>query len=427
MRKYLIALFLCLTAWTGADAVTTIDECVALATENYPLVRKHDLLSATCAVELSDINRGWLPRIGVYGQGTAQNAVPSFPEALSGIMEQMGYGPRGLGKLQYQAGIDISQTIWDGGTSRARHEAERARNEVQQRSLDVELYAVRQRVEDLYFAILLTEEQIAQSLNTIALLESNLGRLRSMLANGTATQSDVDMVEAQALQTSQNITRARSAVSGYRRVLGLFTGKDLDDENLVVPSADIPLATTSARPEIELFRSREASSRATERLGDTSLMPKISLFGKAYYGYPGYDYFKSMMNRDLSLNLMAGVKVSWQIDSFYTRANTRRRTMIADMETDADRETFLFNSRMQTASINETIDGLREVIRNDARISELRANVRKAAESQLANGIIDTTALLSKITDENNALLTARLHEIQLIQEIYRLKYNLNQ
>lgn len=101
--------------------------------------------------------------------------------------------------------------------------------------------------------------------------------------------------------------------------------------------------------------------------------------------------------------------------------------MIADMETDADRETFLFNSRMQTASINETIDGLREVIRDDARISELRANVRKAAESQLANGIIDTTALLSKITDENNALLTARLHEIQLIQEIYRLKYNLNQ
>lgn len=63
---------------------------------------------------------------------------------------------------------------------------------------------------------------------------------------------------------------------------------------------------------------------------------------------------------------------------------------------------------------------------DDARIVDLRSNVRKAAESRLRNGVIDATALLVKITDENQARLTAAYHEIQLIQSIYKLKNIIN-
>lgn len=426
MRKEIIILILSIVSPLMATAGLTIEQCVEKACDNYPMVKKYDLLAYTLDIELSDINKGWLPRIGVYGQVTAQNVVPSFPESLSGVLQQMGQPMKGLGKLQYKAGVDVSQTIWDGGVSHARRELRRAGTAAEQSALDVEMYAVRQRVENLYFAILLTEEQIAQNRNTMTLLDATLERLKAMLRNGTAMQSDVDMIEAQSLTVAQGIAQAESALSGYRTVLGMFMGESLQGVELIRPDSVMPSELQSDRPEIRLFDTRIVAADASRRLADTALMPKVGLFAQAYYGYPGFDYFKSMINRDLSFNIMAGVKVSWNIDSFYTKRNVSRRNRLDIAGIMAEKETFLFNSDMQVASQLEKIRGIRDVMKDDSRIMALRANVRKSAESQLQNGIIDTTALLTKITDENQAALTARYHEIQLVQEIYNLKYILN-
>lgn len=426
MRKGIIILILSILSPLLATAGLTIEQCVEKARDNYPMVKKYDLLASTLDIDLSDINKGWLPRIGVYGQVTAQNVVPSFPESLSGVLQQMGQPMKGLGKLQYKAGVDVSQTIWDGGVSHVQRELRRAGTAAEQSALDVEMYAVRQRVENLYFAILLTEEQIAQNRNTMTLLDATLERLKAMLRNGTAMQSDVDMIEAQSLTVAQGIAQAESALSGYRTVLGMFMGESLQGVELIRPDSVMPSELQSDRPEIRLFDTRIVAADASRRLADTALMPKVGLFAQAYYGYPGFDYFKSMINRDLSFNIMAGVKVSWNIDSFYTKRNVSRRNRLDIAGIMAEKETFLFNSDMQVASQLEKIRGIRDVMKDDSRIMALRANVRKSAESQLQNGIIDTTALLTKITDENQAALTARYHEIQLVQEIYNLKYILN-
>lgn len=426
MRKEIIILILSILSPLLATAGLTIEQCVEKARDNYPMVKKYDLLASTLDIDLSDINKGWLPRIGVYGQVTAQNVVPSFPESLSGVLQQMGQPMKGLGKLQYKAGVDVSQTIWDGGVSHAQRELRRAGTAAEQSGLDVEMYAVKQRVENLYFAILLTEEQIAQNRNTMTLLDATLERLKAMLRNGTAMQSDVDMIEAQKLTVMQGIAQAESALSGYRTVLGMFMGESLQGVELIRPDSVMPSELQSDRPEIRLFDTRIVAADASRRLADTALMPKVGLFAQAYYGYPGFDYFKSMINRDLSFNIMAGVKVSWNIDSFYTKRNVSRRNRLDIAGIMAEKETFLFNSDMQVASQLEKIRGIRDVMKDDSRIMALRANVRKSAESQLQNGIIDTTALLTKITDENQAALMARYHEIQLVQEIYNLKYILN-
>lgn len=427
MKRIITTLLISVLSWWMLHAEITIDECVAKAEANYPVVRKYSLLTATQDIELSDINKSWLPGIGMYAQVTAQNVVPSFPETLTGVLEQMGQQMKGLGKVQYKAGVDVAQTIWDGGVASARRELVRRKHDAQKSALDVEIYAVRQRVENLYFSILLVDEQIAQSRVSHDLLMKNLDKLRSMQLHGTAMQSDVDMVEAQALAVAQQIAQAQSAVSGYRKVLGLFIGESIEGEKLLMPTVEMPLGNDSNRPELKLFESQLVANSASRRIDNAALMPKIGLFAGAYYGYPGYDYFKSMMNRDLSFNIMAGVKVSWNIDSFYTKKNRAMRRVADNDNILADRELFVFNQNMQSASQREAINGLRTVIRDDSRIVQLRGNVRKAAESQLDNGVIDTTALLAKISDENVAKLTAKLHEIQLVQEIYKLKYTLNQ
>lgn len=409
-----------------ASSQISIEECVRLAEDNYPLIKKYDLLSATQDVDLSDIDRSWLPRIGLYGQLTGQNVVPSFPRALTGVFEQMGEDVRGLGKFQYKVGADISQTIWDGGVSSVRREIVRSREEVRKAALDVELYAVRERVENIFFAILLTDEQIAQQKLTRDLLLDNLKKIRSMVRNGTALQSDADMMEAQALTVEQSITQALSASKGYRDVLGIFIGRSLDGTVLTKPTVEEPSASLSERPELKLFDDKLKACMLSDRLAATSVMPKVGLFAQAYYGYPGFNYFESMISRNLSFNILAGVKVSWNIDSYYTRKNSARRSVLESREIEADRDIFLFNSGIQTASLRNSIDGIRNMMRDDSKIIALRAGVRRTAESQLENGVIDVNALLTRISDENQARLAAQLHEIQLIREIYKLKYILN-
>lgn len=427
MRQAFITFLLCVISFIPIHAEITIEWCVDKAMAHYPVIKKYCLTRVLTDIELSDINKSWLPRIGLYGQLTAQNSVPSFPESLNEILDKMGRNIKGMDKMQYKAGIDLSQTIWDGGTSSARREAARKQEAVQEASLNVELYQVRQKVENLYFALLLTEEQTALASATHGLLLENLGKLRSMLRNGTAMQADVDMVEAQTLELEQSISLAQSAIKGYRTALGIFTGENLENERLAMPSAEIPLTTESNRPELKLFDRQLEANSASQKLADTSLSPRIGLFTQAYYGYPGFNYFQSMTNRKLSFNLLAGVKVSWNIDAFYTRKNNSLRTSLKAENIAADREIFLFNSNVQSASQTESINGLREVIKADDRIVNLRSNVRKAAESQLENGVIDTTALLTKINDENLARLTAKYHKIQLLQKIYELKYTIDQ
>ncbi len=210
-------------------------------------------------------------------------------------------------------------------------------------------------------------------------------------------------------------------------MLEIFVGASLNDCELEKPSMSIPEPSESKRPELKLFEGKLRLIEAGQRLFDTSIMPKIGFFAQAYYGYPGYDYFKSMMNRDLSFNILAGIKVSWNIDSFYTRKNKSRRNAIETQNIRTDKDVFLFNSDMQSASVMESINGLRRVISKDKEIISLREKVRKSAESQLENGVIDATAFLTKVNDENQAVLTASFHEIELLQEISNLKYILNQ
>lgn len=409
-----------------ARAQVTLEQCVALAQENYPLIKKYDLLNQLKDVNLSDINKSWLPRINLYGQGSIQNDAPAFPESLSNMISQAGMDISGLDKWQYKIGADISQTIWDGGASKSQRKIEHSQDTERQAAMEVQMYAVRKRVEDLFFGILLIEEQAKQTRAMQDLLQENLKKLKSMLKNGTALQSDVDMVEAQYLSTEQQLTQAESTAGSYRKMLEIFVGQSLDGQELAKPDALMPQGLDTDRPELRHFDAQLQAIDAQYANITSSTMPKIGLFAQAYYGYPGLDYFENMIHRDPSFNVLAGIKVSWNIDAFYRKKNDKRKLRLASEEVSVNRDVFLFNTNLEAQSQIDRINELKAVMKEDDRIVELRTNVRKASESQLENGVIDATALLTKLTDEKTARLTASYHEIQLMQSIYQLKHILN-
>ena len=421
----LIVLSLCVNLHGLADV--TLEYCLERAEENYPIIKKFDLVENTTKLNLSEINRGWLPSLGLSAQGSMQNIVPAFPDILSNMLAQNGFQLKGISKLQHKIAAEFNQTIWDGGSSKASREIERASLEESKAALNVELYAIRSHVENLFFAILLIQEQLKQTESTITLLSANLQRLESMVKNGIATQSDADMVEAQYLILKQNVASARSSMEGYRDALSVYIGEGLGDNELRCPDAVMPKYSESARPELTLFDKRIAQNIARGKALDTTVMPRLGFFTQAYYGYPGYNYFESMSNRNNSLNVIAGIKVSWLTDGLYTKKLKHKRLSLNTEMINVDKERFLFNSRLQSIQEEKEINAIRDIMKEDTRIVELRSNVRRSAESQLQNGIIDATALLSKINDENQARLNAAYHKIQLAQNIHKLKNTLNQ
>ncbi|MBD5208964.1 MAG: TolC family protein [Bacteroidales bacterium] len=427
MKQTLTFFLLLLTMAIPGYADVTLDYCLKRAEENYPEIKKYGLLESTSELSLEEINRGWWPRLGLSAQANLQNIVPAFPNILQNMLAQNGFELKGMGKLQYKVAAELNQTIWDGGASKAQRAIERASLAESKAALDVELYAIRSQVENIYFGILLIQEQMKQTESTLELLSSNLQKLESMVRNGTAMQSDADMIEAQCLTLNQSIAEARNAMKGYRDVLSVYIGEELGEQTLICPEAEMPQSTESERPELKLFDKRIENNMAHMKAIDTSVMPHIGFFTQAYYGYPGYNYFESMTNRKLSFNIMAGVRLSWNVESLYTKDSKRRKLMLSSDMITADKEKFLFNSRIRSARENSEIEAIRDVIKEDSRIVELRQSVRRSAESQLQNGIIDATALLSKINDENQAKLNSAYHNIQLIQNIYKLKNTLNQ
>ena len=427
MKQTLTFFLLLLTMAIPGYADVTLDYCLQRAEENYPEIKKYGLLESTSELNLEEINRGWWPRLGLSAQANLQNIVPAFPGILQNMLAQNGFELKGMGKLQYKVAAELNQTIWDGGASKAQRAIERASLAESKAALDVELYAIRSQVENIYFGILLIQEQMKQTESTIELLFANLQRLESMVRNGTAMQSDADMIEAQWLTLKQSMADARNAMKGYRDVLSVYIGEEIGEQILICPEAEMPQSAESERPELILFDKRVENNMAHMKAIDTSVMPHIGFFTQAYYGYPGYNYFESMTNRNLSFNIMAGVRLNWNVESLYTKDSKRRKLMLSSDMINADKEKFLFNSRIQSARENSEIEAIRDVIKEDSRIVELRQNVRRSAESQLKNGIIDATALLSKINDENQAKLNSAYHNIQLIQNIYKLKNTLNQ
>ncbi len=421
----LFAILVC-SGVAGALPRVTLQECLDSAAVNYPLIRKYRLMSESSALSLQEINSGWLPRVSLTAQSTWQNAVPEFPAKLTSMMSQMGGELKGIPHWQYRAGVEVNQTVWDGGASVERRNVETASEALRRASLDADMYAIRQRIADLYFGLLLMRDQMAQSRTTHALLVANLERVRVLVKGGAALASDADMIEAQALSLQQQIVQAENVAEGYARVLEMFTGIDIARVELTLPDATVPTDLTPNRPELAVFGLRQGLNDASQRLSDTALYPKIGLFVQGFYGNPGLDSFKSMSQSGGSWNMLGGLKASWNIDAFYTRNSVRRRTQLSNLILETERDALLQSLNTQGAQQLAAIRGLQRVAESDARLVELRGNVRRVAESKLQNGVIDATDLLSKITDENIALLNASYHSIQIAQEIFRLKNTLN-
>ena len=403
----------------------TLEECQQAAERNYPLIKQYGLIEKTTELTVANIQKGWLPQVSASAQATYQSDVVAFPDQMQAIYQQMGLDMKGLTKDQYRVGIDVSQTVYDGGAISSQKRIAREQGKVLTAQNEVNIYNVRKRVNEMYFALLMLDEQMKLNQDLQELLSGNERKLASMVKNGTAAESDWQNVKAERLNVVQQATDLEGHKQMIRRMLSTFCGievKQLSRPPLTPPDS----GGENRRPELKALDAQIGLYNAQEKALDAALMPKLGVFAQGFYGYPGLNMFEDMMRHDWSLNGIVGARLTWNIGALYTRKNDKAKLQLQRDLTESNRDVFLFNNNLEQIQQNENISRYKKLMADDEEIISLRQAVRRAAESKLSHGIIDVNDLVREINAENAARVQQSMHEIEMLKEIYDNKFTTN-
>ena len=427
--KKLVILLTALSFWMYAGAEEyTLNGIQQLARANYPAIRQFELIDKIADFSLADASSAWAPQISLSGQATYQSDVVSFPESMTDVFSMLGVDISGLHKDQYKLALNIEQILWDGGYTKSRKEAVLAEKEVSSKSLEVELYALVDKVNQLYFGILVLDEQLRLNDLTAGILEDNRKIIQSYIDNGLAKPSDLAKVDAELIANSQQRTRICSSRKAYIQVLSVMTGRELSEEDTFVRPEPVLYSDSpqSNRPELQLYEAMAASIEAGRTALKSTLMPRFSLFAQGLYGYPGLNMFEDMMEYRWRPNFYVGVRFQWNISAFYTKRNTECRLDASVRQVELQRETFLYGNRLEQIRLNADIEQMREILEDDDRLINIRTSIREASESQLQNGTLLISDLLKDINDEHRARIDKSIHELECLKKLYEMRYTLN-
>jgi outer membrane protein TolC len=416
MRKG-IMLFLMMVA-LSAQAQLTLEQCYELARQNYPAIKQYALVEQSRDFTLQNAAKGWLPQVSVNGRASYQSKVTQLPIDVS----QFGIDYKGLSKDQYDAHVMVNQPIYDGGVITANKNILKAQTDVQTAQLDVTMYSIRERVNQMFFSVLLIDEQLAQNQLLQDDLKLGLNTVSAMMKGGIANQTDVDNVKVEQIKARQQEHSLRTARHTYLTMLGSFINLSLDANTQLEKPADPGFKSQGSdpnnRPELAMYDSQNRLLDARLKALDASLMPKVGAFLQGGVGNPGLNMLKNGWDTYYRI----GATISWNIGSFYTRKNDQQLIAIERQQITANRETFLFNNRLQQQQTNGQIENLRQQVNEDEEIIQLREGIRNKSEKRVQNGIETVNEMLRDINAVGEARQQKAIHEVQLLQEIYELK-----
>lgn len=391
----------------------TIEELQQRAEENYPLVKQYGLIEQSRDFTISNATRGYLPQIGLNAKVSFQSDVTQLPTAMPGVVA--------MNKDQYQATLELNQTIWDGGAVASQVKIARASSEAEKKKIEADLYIVRERVNQLYFGVLLLEEQLKQNDILIGELNNNLNKVKAYVENGIATGPDLDAVKVELLKASQRRDELKMTAVTYREMLAALTGAEqVKSISLTKPQGTIALVPSdNRRPELALLDAQMNLLTGRESAIKASLMPRLNFFVQGGYGNPGLN----MLKNEFSTYYIGGVRLAWNFGTFYTAGNSKKLLKQSRESLMVQRETFLFNSRLEESRQLNEAEKLANQLKSDDEIISLRERIKRAAEVKVENGTMSVSDLIREINAENLARQEKANHEIMHLLAIYSIKY----
>lgn len=393
----------------------TVEQCYQLAEATYPQTRQRGLIESTRDFTVENLVKGLYPQLTIKGAATYQSDATSLsiPKTPGSTLPSLGIS---IPKDQYQVYGEADQTLSDFGINRERRAISRSDADVQEENLNADLYQLRDRVNQLFFGVLLVDGQLEQNELSAQDLRDGIKNEQALIQNGTGFQSNLDKLQAQLLQTEQHSIELRATRRSYTSVLSEFINQPVDDSTTFdVPQP--PQADDSIRrPEILSYDLQAKSYREQSRLTRLNTYPQLSVFFQGGMGQPSP---VNLLKSQVSPFYITGLRLTWTFGNLYTYRKDQLINKNNEQMVEAGRSTFLFNTHMTMTQEDQDIKKYQDLIASDDEIVRLREAVKQASQAQLQNGVITANDYLLDIDAEAQAREDRAVHKIQLLISEY--------
>ena len=410
--KYLINILLMLCLLVAPEHLLgqlTLEQCQEMARNNYPLIKQYELIEQSKEYTVSKANKSFLPQLSLTVIGGIIDGLPTFDSGSESSSSD----------LHLISTVQLNQIIWDGGTTKARKQIIEANTEIKRANLEVSLFGLEDRINHLFFGVLLIDEQVQQLEILKDNLDRNLNRVEMAVDNGSAFRSDIDEVRVEILYTDQQVSELEFNRIAYLNMLEALIGEPIEEEQeLVRPQLEVYVNLELNRPELKLFDNQGYLHQSQLKMTKSNLYPNVGLTGLGTFISPGVGFG----NTELEHILVGGLSLSWDIGGLYTNSNERSLMEINLQDIKLQRETFMFNTNLELIRIQEEIMKYDILTDTDEEILRLKNRITRSYQVKYDNGVSTMSELLDKTNEENLAKQNLITHEIQYQMAIYNYK-----
>jgi len=416
----ILLLLLLIFASQLATAQTTtglsIDSCYAKARRNFPMVKQFGLIEKTKNYSLDNVSKGYLPQVNIGGQATYQSDVtqPTLNSSLPGTLPLF----ETISKDQYKIYGEVVQPITDLFTLSNQKDLLEKNAEIETQKLEVELYKLHERIDQVFFGILMIDQQIAQMVLLKKDIQAGIDKTNAAIENGIGLKSNLYLLQAEMLKADQRTTELTSARKSYADVLALFIAEPVTGSTIVEKPQMPKFSSTITRPELQMFDSQKQVFDIRGNIVNARNLPRFSLFVQSGMGRPALN----MLSNDLDFFYIGGLRLNWSLSNFYTSRNDKDILGINQNSIDVQKETFLFNTNLAVKQQFNEVGKIEALIHTDTEIIALRENIKTTAQSQLSNGVISANDYVTFVNAEDQARQNLLLHQTQLLMVLYNNK-----
>ena len=403
MKQILITLFILVIFQANAQQIVSLEDCYALANKNYPLSKQTVLLQQKSVYEIDALNKGKLPKIDMNAQATYQSDVTGLPISMQNVTP--------LNKDQYRATLDVNQLLYNGGMIDANAKFKAVQTKTQQQQVEVNLYQIKNKINQLYFSVLLLQERKAILISKQEQLISKIKEVKTGVKFGAILPASEQVLEAENLKLQQQLTEIQFDKKKMLDNLSTLIFSPLDkNTTLEKPNIATDFTKDTNRPELKLFDLQNEQIEISKEVISKNNMPKVNAFGQAGYGNPGLN----MLDNSFQTFYMVGLKANWNVFDWNKSKIEKQALSISENIITTEKETFLLNNNLQVQEMENEIKKSEEIIKTDSEIIALREYVVKSSDAQLRNGVITSSEYLVELTNLYEAKNNQKLHEIQL-------------
>lgn len=411
MRKLLILFMLGAQFAFGQEQNVSLETCYQLARANYPKLNDAAKQNQIAVLRKQNIDVSWNPTVILQGQASYQSDVTKLGVELPGVSVEE------QANDQYKFYLDIKQNIYDGGASRSIKSLKDAEKDVSLKSLEVELFSLRDEVNNSFFAaILIHKSQKILGLKR-KLLEERLKIARSGFENGMIGPRDVETLQAELIITRQQARVLEANEQAALQALSLLTGMKIGDaEQLLRPELSV-VSENVSRPEYAWFNALGNQLERQADLLQNYRSPKMFGFGQAGYGRPALN----ALNRDFEPYYLVGFGLSWNVLDWRQTHREKQVLQLKNQLIHSQEQLFTRHIDIALSREMENLAKMRDLLQSDTELIEIRKRVTSFGASQLAEGVITSVEYLADLNAEIQARINQQTHQSEYLQTIAKI------